>query len=83
MPEIEVDLPDRIDGEIDRLVDQGDFLNRERAVEELLQMGMSAFNTGEDSESDATAADADMFTSAVDEQQDPAMQDDLDDEYTF
>lgn len=81
MPEIEVDLPDRIDGEIDRLVDQGDFLNRERAVEELLQMGMSAFDTGE--ESDSETADADMFTSAVDEQQDPAIQDDLDDEYTF
>lgn len=81
MPEIEVELPDRIDGEIDRLVDQGDFLNRERAVEELLQMGMSAFDTGSD-DSDETA-EADMFTNTVDEQTDPAMQDDLDDEYTF
>ena len=42
MPEVEVSLPDRIDSEISRLIDQGEFLNREQAVEELLSMGVSA-----------------------------------------
>ncbi|PSQ33617.1 CopG family transcriptional regulator, partial [Halobacteriales archaeon QS_9_70_65] len=32
MPDVEVSLPDRIDSEIDRLIEQGEFLNREQAV---------------------------------------------------
>lgn len=72
MATIEVDLPDRISGELDRLVDSGEFLNRERAFEELLQRGVSAYNvdTGPKNE-----LDQDLFSQAVEDQQDPAMQD--------
>jgi Arc/MetJ-type ribon-helix-helix transcriptional regulator len=80
MPSFEVMLPDRIDSQIDRLVEQGDFLNREKAIEELLTMGMSAYDTNEETTEEPGE---DLFTQAVDEQQDPAMQDDPDDGYTF
>jgi Arc/MetJ-type ribon-helix-helix transcriptional regulator len=80
MPDVEVSLPDRIDSEIDRLVSQGEFLNREQAVEELLSMGVSAYATTEDTEE----VEGDLFTQMTDDQQDPAaMTDEPDDEFTF
>jgi Arc/MetJ-type ribon-helix-helix transcriptional regulator len=80
MSKLETDLPERITGEIDRLVEQGEFLNREQAVEELLSMGVSAYTT---TESTTEEEDVNLFTQAVEEQQDPAMEDDTGDEYTF
>ena len=80
MPEVEVDLPDRIESDIDRLVEQGEFLNREQADEELLSMGVSAYDTTEQS---TREPGDDLFTQAVEDQQDPAMQDDERDDYTF
>lgn len=81
MATIEVDLPDRIDGELDRLVDSGEFLNRERAFEELLQRGVSAYNVDDTPENEL---DDDLFSQAVEDQQDPAMeQDSGHDERTF
>jgi Arc/MetJ-type ribon-helix-helix transcriptional regulator len=79
MPDVEVSLPDRIDSEIDRLIEQGEFLNREQAVEELLSMGVSAYApTEEDDEEEK------LFTQMTDDQQDPAArQDDEGDEYTL
>lgn len=82
MPKVEVSLPDRIESEIARLIEQGEFVNRDQAVEELLTMGVSAYDVEEDDE--ATVADEDLFTQAVDDQHDPAMQDEpQDDGYTF
>ena len=50
-------------------VDQGDFLNREQAIEELLTLGVSAHApTGE---GDEEMTDS-LFTQAVNDQQDPA-----------
>ncbi|WP_227380669.1 DUF7120 family protein [Haladaptatus halobius] len=72
MVTIEVALPDRIENDINRLVEQDDFLNREQAIEKLLSLGVSAQKT--DDESDEELAD-DLFTQAVDDQQDPADQD--------
>ncbi|CAI48875.1 uncharacterized protein NP_1568A [Natronomonas pharaonis DSM 2160] len=82
MPEVEVSLPDRIDSEIARLVDQGEFLNREQAVEELLSMGVSAYAPSDSSDE---PADEDIFTQMTDDQQDPAAREDdpQGDEYTF
>ncbi len=78
MGEIEVSLPDRIDSEIARLVEQGEFLNREQAVEELLSMGVSAYAPTETNEE----PEQDLFTQMTDDQQDPAARSD-DDEYTL
>ena len=79
MPEVEVSLPDRIDSEIARLVEQGEFLNREQAIEELLSMGVSAYAPTETSDE----PDQDIFTQMTDDQQDPAARDDDGDEYTL
>jgi len=82
MAELEVTLSDRLDSEIDRLVEQGDFLNREQAIEELLSMGVSAYDTEE--EDDPLEPDEELFTQAVDERQDPAMEGGPgEDEYSF
>ncbi|MFB6189740.1 MAG: CopG family transcriptional regulator [Halapricum sp.] len=82
MPKIEVSLPDRIENDIARLVEQGEFVNRDQAVEELLTMGVSAYDV--DEESGSTVAEEDLFTQAVEDQHDPAMQDEpQDDGYTF
>ena len=75
MPNIEVSLPDRVDTEIDRLVDQGEFLNREQAIEELLSMGMSAYET-----TGTSTQDDEWVMQNVEDQQDPAMQDDVDED---
>lgn len=75
MPNIEVSLPDRVDTEIDRLVDQGEFLNREQAIEELLSMGMSAYET-----TGTSTQDDEWVMQNVEDQTDPAMQDDVDED---
>lgn len=79
MPEVEVSLPDRIDSEIARLVEQGEFLNREQAVEELLSMGVSAYAPTDTTDE----PDQDIFTQMTEDQQDPAARGDDGDEYTL
>ncbi|WP_227376325.1 DUF7120 family protein [Haladaptatus halobius] len=69
MVTFEVTLSDRIDSDIDRLVEQDDFLNREQAIEELLSLGVSSSGVDDDSEEELVD---DVFTQAVDDQQDPA-----------
>lgn len=71
MPESEVTLPDRVTSDIDRFVDSGEFLNWDQAVEELLTLGLSAYQTDSDTEMEDS-----VFTGAVEEQQDPAISDD-------
>jgi len=77
MAKVDVTLPDRVDSEIDRLVESGEFLNREQAVEELLSLGLSSYDTSTES---ASEMDENLFSQAVDEQQDPAIQDDHQDD---
>jgi Arc/MetJ-type ribon-helix-helix transcriptional regulator len=82
MPKVEVTLSDRTESELQRMVDQGEFLNRDQAVEELLTMGLSAYDTDVDSSDDRP--DEELFTQVVEEQQDPAQLDDAQgDDYTF
>lgn len=43
MPRIEVTLPDRVDAQLETLVEQQDaFVSRDEAVEELIEMGLRA-----------------------------------------
>lgn len=50
MPRVEVTLPDRIDAQLETLVEQqDDFVSRDEAAEELLEMGLRAYDTGPDS----------------------------------
>lgn len=81
MPSIEVSLPDRLDSEITRLVEQGEFINREQAVEELLSTGISVYD---DTDSSSEETFEEQFSQVPDEQVDPATRDEPgDDEYTF
>lgn len=81
MPRVEVNLPDQVNDQIDRLVDQGEFLNRDQAVEELLSMGVSTYDTTDDT---TELENEDMFTQTISDQRDPAMREDQpDDEYTL
>lgn len=66
-------LSERTDSEIDRFVEAGDFVSREEAIEEFLRNGISVYRTDEEP---ASEMDEDMFTSSVDDQQDPARRDD-------
>ncbi|WP_255198077.1 DUF7120 family protein [Halorarius litoreus] len=79
MSKIEVDVPARLADEVQRLVDQGEFLNREQAMEELLTRGVSVYNM--DTTSDEPAED--VFTQATNDQQDPAAREETGDDYTF
>lgn len=71
MPETEVTLPDRVTSDIDRFVESGEFLNWDQAVEELLTLGLSAYQPEEE-----VSADESVFTGTVEDQQDPAIADD-------
>ncbi len=81
MSKVELSLPDRIDNDIRRLVEQGEFVNRDQAVEELLSMGMSAYNTTSTDESQGP--EENLFSQAVEDQQDPAARSDTGDDYSF
>ena len=80
MSNMKINLPDRIDSEIDRFVQQGEFINRDEAVEELLTLGLTAFDTNDDP---GREPGEDLFTQATDDQVDPAADTDPDDEYTL
>jgi len=45
---IEISLPDQTYAEITRLVEQGEFLDEDKAFEELISMGVSAYDTTEE-----------------------------------
>ena len=77
MPSVEISLPDHVDGEIEQLVQQGEFINREQAIEELLSMGISSFSSRESS---TESTEENLFTQVVDDQQDPARRTDSGDD---
>lgn len=79
MSRVEVTISDRLDGDIDRLVDDGEFMSREKAMEELLTLGLSAYDTGDRTDEPDEMA----YTNTGMDQEDPAKRDDPDDEYTF
>lgn len=57
MPTYEIDLPGHLEAEIDRMVDQGEFLTREEAFEELLTAGVSAYNVDTDDDEEMGIGD--------------------------
>jgi Arc/MetJ-type ribon-helix-helix transcriptional regulator len=80
--QIEVSLSDQTESELRRLVEQGEFINRDQAVEKLLSRGLSAYQTTE--EEPLSEMDENMFDQMTDEQQDPALKDEgTGDDYSF
>ena len=45
MPKVEITIPEHLEMQIAQLVEQGAFLNREEAIEELLSTGLKAYKT--------------------------------------
>jgi len=45
MPTVEVNIPDQIEMQIAQLVEQGEFVSREEAIEQLLSSGIRAYKT--------------------------------------
>ncbi|QZA88134.1 cell surface protein [Salinarchaeum sp. IM2453] len=52
MPKVEVTIPDHLEMQIAQLVEKGEFLNQEEAVEELLSTGIKAYKTSGPSDED-------------------------------
>lgn len=45
MPKIEITIPEHLEMQIAQLVEQGEFVNREEAIDELLATGVKAYKT--------------------------------------
>lgn len=80
MAKLEIQLPDRIDSEITRLVEDGEFMNREQAIEELLSRGVSAYDTADPTEEEPYE---DWGMGAAEGQGDPSLRGDDPDDRTF
>ena len=80
MPKVEINIPEHLEMQIAQLVEQGEFLNREQAYEELLKMGISAYGPAEEPGEDPGE---NLFDQRVNEQQDPAARQDEGDDYGF
>jgi Arc/MetJ-type ribon-helix-helix transcriptional regulator len=45
MPKVEITIPEHLEMQITQLIEQGEFVNREEAVEDLLASGVRAYKT--------------------------------------
>ena len=45
MPKVEINIPEHLEMQIVQFVEQGEFVNRDEAVEELLTAGVKAYKT--------------------------------------
>ncbi len=46
MPRVEITVPEHLETRITQMIEQGEFVDRQEAVEELLSTGIKAFKTG-------------------------------------
>lgn len=46
MPKVEINLPEHLEMRITRLIDRGEFVNREEALEALISAGIKAYEAG-------------------------------------
>ena len=45
MPKVEINIPEHIEMQIAQMVDGGEFVNQEEAIEDLLSTGIKAYKT--------------------------------------
>jgi Arc/MetJ-type ribon-helix-helix transcriptional regulator len=55
MPKVEINIPEHLEMQIAQMVEQGEFLNREEAIEELLSPGLKAYKTSGPSDDEEEA----------------------------
>jgi Arc/MetJ-type ribon-helix-helix transcriptional regulator len=74
MPKVEINIPEHLEMQITQMVEQGEFVNRDEAIEDLLAAGLKAYKTSGPSDDE-------------DERLDSGFEDDgmmgHDDEYVF
>jgi metal-responsive CopG/Arc/MetJ family transcriptional regulator len=46
MPRVEITVPEHLETRITQMIEEGEFVDRKEAVEELLTTGIKAFKTG-------------------------------------
>jgi Arc/MetJ-type ribon-helix-helix transcriptional regulator len=61
MPKVEITIPEHLEMQIAQLVEQGEFVNREEAVEDLLAAGLKAYKTSGPMDDDAGFEDEGMM----------------------
>lgn len=61
MPKVEITVPEHLEMQITQMVEQGEFLDREEAVEDLLAAGVRAYKTGGPMEDDDAFEDDGMM----------------------
>ncbi len=45
MPKVEINIPEHLEMQITQMVERGEFVNREEAIEDLLSTGLKAYKT--------------------------------------
>ncbi|MCL9813087.1 ribbon-helix-helix domain-containing protein [Natranaeroarchaeum aerophilus] len=45
MPKVEINVPEHLEMQITQMIEQGEFVNREEAIEDLLSAGLKAYKT--------------------------------------
>ena len=76
MAQINVQIPEDLDFQIQRLVDEGEFASREEAIQEILSSGLTAYRTN-------GGQDGDEFDSGFEDDFQPGGPADHEDEYVF
>ncbi len=61
MPKVEITIPEHLEMQIAQLVEQGEFVNREEAIEDLLAAGLKAYKTSGPMDDDAGFEDEGMM----------------------
>jgi hypothetical protein len=67
MPKIEITIPEHLEMQIAQLVEKGEFVNREEAVEDLLSTGLRAYKTSGPMDDDDTGFEDDGMMGHDDE----------------
>ena len=67
MPKVQLTVPEHLEMQIAQLVEQGEFVNREEAIEELLSTGLRAYKTSGPMEDDDPALEEDGMMGHDDE----------------
>jgi len=61
MSKVEINVPEHLEMQVAQMVEQGDFVNREEAVEELLTTGLKAYKTSGPMDDEEQGFEEDMM----------------------
>ena len=67
MPKIEITIPEHLEMKIMQMVERGEFVNREEAIEDLLSTGIKAYQTSGPMEDDEPGLENDGMMGHEDE----------------